>query len=203
MAEMPDFYKERHYDVAGFIVGVVEKKKIPSKKNVKPGDILIGLKSNGLHTNGFSLVRRIMFGKLKLTVDDYVPEIKNYVGDELLKVHRSYYPLLSDVRKTGIIKAYIHITGGGFYDNIPRSLPNDCSCVIDPTKWEHPPIFDFLMENGDIPLDEMYRTFNMGIGMILVIDKKDKEHLKEMLKGEEILEIGKVTKGERVVRITF
>ena len=204
-AEMPDFYKEKHYDIAGFIVGIVEKKKIPDINAVKPGDILIGLKSNGLHTNGFSLVRKILFGKLKLTVEDYVPEIKNYVGEELLRVHRSYFPLLSTLRERKITKGYAHITGGGFYDNIPRILPHNCSCTIDTSAWERPPIFDFLRNNGDIPIEEMYSTFNMGIGMVLIIDKENKQELESYMKSkkEEFHEIGFVKEGERQVEIRF
>jgi len=205
MAEMPDFYKEKHYDIAGFIVGIVEKKKIPDISKIKPGDILIGLKSNGLHTNGFSLVRKIIFGKLKLTVEEYVPEIKNYVGDELLRSHRSYFPLLSSLGGTGIIKGYAHITGGGFIDNLPRILPHNCSCKIDSSQWEIPPIFDFLREHGEVPTTEMFRTFNMGIGMVIVIEPKNREkiekHFKE--KDEEFLEIGNVTEGNREVEIAF
>ena len=136
LAEMPDFYKEKHYDVAGFIVGIVEKNKIPNVESIKPGDILIGLGSDGLHTNGFSLVRKIVFGKMKLTVEDYVPEIKNYVGEELLRIHKTYFPSLNPIRESGIIKGYAHITGGGFFDNIPRILPHNCSCTIDPSTWE-------------------------------------------------------------------
>jgi len=205
MAEMPDFYKEKHYDIAGFIVGIVEKKRIPDIDAVKPDDILIGLESNGLHTNGFSLVRKILFSKLKLTVEDYVPEIKNYVGEELLRVHRSYFPLLSPLRERGIIKGYAHITGGGFYYNIPRILPHNCSCIIDTSTWEKPPIFDFLKEQGDIPISEMYRTFNMGIGMVLIVDAENKEEFENYLisKKEEFYEIGQVVAGEGNVEIKF
>lgn len=205
MAEMPDFYKEKHYDIAGFIVGIVEKKRIPDIDAVKPDDILIGLESNGLHTNGFSLVRKILFSKLKLTVEDYVPEIKNYVGEELLRIHRSYFPLLSPLRERGIIKGYAHITGGGFYYNIPRILPHNCSCIIDTSTWEKPPIFDFLKEQGDIPISEMYRTFNMGIGMVLIVDAENKEELENYLisKKEEFYEIGQVVAGEGNVEIKF
>jgi len=205
MAEMPDFYKEKHYDIAGFIVGIVEKKRIPDIDAVKPDDILIGLESNGLHTNGFSLVRKILFSKLKLTVEDYVPEIKNYVGEELLRIHRSYFPLLSPLRERGIIKGYAHITGGGLYDNIPRILPHNCSCIIDTSTWEKPPIFDFLKEQGDIPISEMYRTFNMGIGMVLIVDAENKEEFENYLisKKEEFYEIGQVVAGERNVEIKF
>ena len=205
MAEMPDFYKEKHYDIAGFIVGIVEKKGIPDIDAIKPDDILIGLKSNGLHTNGFSLVRKILFSKLKLTVEDYVPEIKNYVGEELLRVHRSYFPLLSLLRKSGVIKGYAHITGGGFYDNIPRILPHNCSCIIDTSTWEKPPIFDFLKEHGDIPISEMYRTFNMGIGMVLIVNAENKGEFENYMKSkkEEFYEIGRVMSGERTVEIKF
>jgi phosphoribosylformylglycinamidine cyclo-ligase len=205
MAEMPDFYKEKHYDVAGFIVGIVEKGLIPDVGAIEPGDLLVGLKSDGLHTNGFSLVRKILFGKLKLTVEDYVPEIKNYVGEELLRVHRSYFPLLAPIRQQRIIKGYAHITGGGFYDNIPRTLPHHCSCTVDASTWEKPLIFDFLMENGDIPIEEMYRTFNMGIGMVLVVGKAQKETLAAFLasKQEDFSFIGEVTEGKQTVEMRF
>ncbi len=205
MAEMPDFYKEKHYDIAGFIVGIVEKKLIPDVETIEPGDVLIGLSSNGLHTNGFSLVRKILFGKMKLTVEDYVPEIKNYVGEELLRVHRSYFPLLAPIRQKGIIKGYAHITGGGFYDNIPRILPHHCSCSIDTATWEKPLIFDFLKENGKIPTEEMYHTFNMGIGMVLVVGKTQKEELASFLTAhnEAFSFIGEVTRGKQKVEIVF
>jgi phosphoribosylformylglycinamidine cyclo-ligase len=205
MAEMPDFYKEKHYDIAGFIVGIVEKKRIPDARSIEPGDVLIGLKSNGLHTNGFSLVRKILFGKLNLTVEDYVPEIKNYVGEELLRIHRSYFPLLAPIREQGIIKGYAHITGGGFYDNVPRMLPHNCSCAIDTTTWEKPLIFDFLMENGEIPIDEMYRTFNMGIGMVLAVGKKHKDSISTFLasKNEDFSFIGEVTEGKQTAEMKF
>ncbi|TES93903.1 MAG: phosphoribosylformylglycinamidine cyclo-ligase [Candidatus Cloacimonadota bacterium] len=205
MAEMPDFYKEKHYDIAGFIVGIVEKKKIPDINKVKPGDILIGLKSNGLHTNGFSLVRKILFKKLKLTVEEYVPEIKNYIGEELLRIHRSYFSLLFPLRESEIIKGYAHITGGGFYDNIQRILPHNCSCVIETSTWEVPPIFDFLRKQGNIQTEEMYRTFNMGIGMVLIIDASNKEEFENYLKEkeEDFYKIGLVVEGERTVEIKF
>lgn len=205
LAEMPDFYKEKHYDVAGFIVGIVEKDKIPNADDIKPDDVLIGLGSNGLHTNGFSLVRKIIFGKLKLTVEDYVPEIKNYIGEELLRIHKSYFPSLEPLRETGIIKGYAHITGGGFYDNIPRILPHNCSCTIDASAWETPLIFDFLREQGNIPMEEMYRTFNMGIGMVLIVNPSDIKNLENHLEDikEEFYEIGHVTEGEKMVEIKF
>lgn len=204
-AEMPDFYKEKHYDIAGFIVGMVEKTKIPDIKKIKAGDLVVGLKSNGIHTNGFSLVRKILFKKLKLTIEDYVPEIKSYVGEELLKVHRTYFPLLASIKDDGIIKGYAHITGGGFYDNIIRILPKNCYCEIDTSKWEKPPIFEYLQENGPVPLEEMYKTFNMGIGMVLIINPDSKKVLKNHLKKneEEYIEIGTIEEGSKEVKIKF
>jgi phosphoribosylformylglycinamidine cyclo-ligase len=204
-AEMPDFYKEKHYDIAGFIVGVVEKSKIPDTKKIKPGDVLVGLKSNGLHTNGFSLVRKILFKKLKLTIEDYVPEIKSYVGEELLKVHRSYLPLLAPIKDKGIIKGYAHITGGGFYDNIVRILPKNCCCEVDASKWEKPAIFEYLQENGPVPQEEMFKTFNMGIGMVLIINPDNKETIRNHLRKneEEYLGIGTISEGPKKVKIKF
>lgn len=169
-AEMPGFYQDNEYDVAGFIVGIVENDKIVDGKNINPGDLIIGLPSTGLHTNGYSLARHIIFDELKLTVDSQVEGLTNTIGEELLNVHKSYLKPVSKLVEDGLIKGMAHITGGGFMDNIPRILPDDTAAQIERI-WPVPEIFSFLCEKGNVTLDERYRVFNMGIGMVLFIDK--------------------------------
>ncbi|HLP46524.1 MAG TPA: phosphoribosylformylglycinamidine cyclo-ligase [Candidatus Kapabacteria bacterium] len=169
-AEMPGFYRENEYDVAGFIVGIVENEKIVDGKNIKKGDLVIGLPSSGLHTNGYSLARQIIFEELKLTVDSKVPELPGTIGEELLKVHKSYLKPVSPLIEQGLLKGMAHITGGGFIDNIPRVLPDDVSVQIERI-WPVPEIFTYLCEKGNVSIEERYRVFNMGIGMVLFIDK--------------------------------
>jgi phosphoribosylformylglycinamidine cyclo-ligase len=167
-AEMPGFYADGEYDLAGFIVGVVEGEQLIDGRSITVGDRLIGLPSSGLHTNGYSLARRIVFEHLGLSVDDRVPELDATVGDALLASHRSYLqPVLSLVAR-GAIKGMAHITGGGITDNLPRVLPQGMAARIDRGSWEVPPIFQWLQRAGDVPVDDMLRTFNMGIGLILV-----------------------------------
>jgi len=171
-AEMPGFYQANEYDVAGFIVGIVENSKIVDGKNIANGDLIIGLPSTGLHTNGYSLARHIIFEELKLTVDSKVDGLTNTIGEELLEVHKSYLKPVSKLVETGLIKGMAHITGGGFIDNIPRILPDNVAAQIERI-WPIPEIFSFLCEKGNVTLDERYRVFNMGIGMVLFIDKND------------------------------
>jgi len=171
-AEMPGFYQANEYDVAGFIVGILENSKIVDGKNITNGDLIIGLPSTGLHTNGYSLARHIIFEELKLTVDSKVDGLTNTIGEELLAVHKSYLKPVSKLVETGLIKGMAHITGGGFMDNIPRILPANVAAQIERI-WPIPEIFSFLCEKGNVTLDERYRVFNMGIGMVLFIDKND------------------------------
>ena len=175
-AQMPGFYREGEYDLSGTIVGVVEKSRLLDGKGIKPGDAVIGLASSGLHTNGYSLARKIFFGKMKLKPRAYVPELRNTIGDELLKVHVSYGPLVRKLLQKGsLVKGLAHITGGGFTDNIPRVLPKKCDVIIDKSSWEVPPIFKLLEGRGGVEESELYQVFNMGIGMTVIVpgDKAD------------------------------
>jgi phosphoribosylformylglycinamidine cyclo-ligase len=168
-AEMPGFYADGEYDVAGFIVGVVERDRLIDGRGVAPGDVLIGVPSSGLHTNGYSLARRIVFERLRLGVRDRVPELGTTVGEALLAPHRSYLPLLRPLLPQRVIKAMAHITGGGITDNLPRVLPAGAEAIVRIGSWDVPPIFRWLATAGAVPQDDMLRTFNMGIGLILVV----------------------------------
>lgn len=163
-AMMPDIYRPGEFDLVGFIVGVVERDKIVDPKRLEPGDVAIGIPSNGLHTNGYSLVRKVLFSMHRLSLKSRLKGLKCSLGEELLRPHRSYlkmvYPLLKH------IKALAHITGGGFYENIRRLLPEETSCIIKKASWRPLPIFRLIQRLGDVPDEEMYRTFNMGMGMV-------------------------------------
>lgn len=165
-AEMPGFYAEGEYDLAGFIVGVVERERLIEGRAIRPGDALIGIPSAGLHTNGYSLARRIVFDTLKVTVDSFVPELGATVGEALLWTHRSYLPTIEPLLEGGQLLGLAHITGGGITDNLPRILPPGTSARIDRRAWTVPAVFTFLQRAGEVPVDDMYRTFNMGIGLI-------------------------------------
>lgn len=202
-AEMPDFYRPSEYDIAGFICGIVERNKIVDGKNIKEDDFIIGLKSSGLHTNGYSLVRKIIFDIQKMKVDTYVEEFGRSIGEELLEPHRSYYKLLKRSVSKGLIKGMAHITGGGLLDNIPRILPAGLSARIHRGSWRIPNIFSYLEAVGQISQREMFRTFNMGIGMAVIISPEGYDAFaEEMKKGnEEIFIIGEIVKGPREVNI--
>lgn len=174
-AEMPGLYKPGDYDLAGFVVGVVDRDKIIDGSNVKTGDKIIGLASSGLHSNGYSLVRKICLTDLKLTVEQSIDELGCTLGEELLRPTRIYVASVLDVLKEYPLNGIIHNTGGGFIDNIPRVLPDSCKATINKSSWPLPPIFPFLEEKGAVPNDEMYRTFNMGIGMMVVVDTSQAE----------------------------
>jgi phosphoribosylformylglycinamidine cyclo-ligase len=167
-AEMPGFYADGEYDVAGFIVGAVERERIVDGRSIAPGDALIGLPSSGLHTNGYSLARTIVFDHLGLRVQDRVDTLGRTVADALLEPHRSYLRVVSPLLETGLVKGMAHITGGGITDNLPRALPAGTSAAIRLGSWPIPPLFEWLVREGDVPFDDAYRTFNMGVGMILV-----------------------------------
>ncbi len=168
-AQMPGFYQDGEYDVSGTIVGVVEKGALLDGKSIRPGDAIIGLASSGLHTNGYSLARRILFDKMKLTPKSRVAGLSGTLGEELLKVHVSYGPLTRAVLKKFQVKGMAHITGGGFIDNVPRVLPRKCDAVIKKGSWEMPPIFQLLAAKGGVEENELYQVFNMGIGMTLIV----------------------------------
>jgi len=169
-AEMPGLYKAGDYDLAGFVVGVVDRETIIDGTQVKPGNKIIGLASSGLHSNGYSLVRKICFTDLKLNVDETIEELGCTLGEELLRPTKIYVQSVLGVLAKYQINGIIHNTGGGFIDNIPRILPRGCKAVINTSSWALPPIFPFLEEKGDVPNDEMYRTFNMGIGLMVIVD---------------------------------
>jgi phosphoribosylformylglycinamidine cyclo-ligase len=166
-AEMPGFYADGEYDVAGFIVGAVARGSLIDGKSIAPGDVLIGLPSSGLHTNGYSLARRIAFDGARLAADAVVPELGRTIGEALLVPHRSYLPIIRPLLGARVIKGMAHITGGGITDNLPRILPPGTEAVIDRSSWQPPAIFTWLQRTGGVPADDMYRTFNMGIGLIV------------------------------------
>ena len=172
-AEMPGFYADGQYDLAGFVVGLVDRARIIDGRSIAPGDVLVGLPSSGLHTNGYSLARRILFDRLGLQVDARVDALDCTVGEELLRTHRSYRSAVRPVIETGCVKGIAHVTGGGLTDNVPRILPAGCAAIIDPARWTVPTIFEYLREQGEVPAAEMYRTFNMGIGLVVVCARDD------------------------------
>ncbi len=198
-AEMPGMYAAGEYDLAGFIVGAVERKKLLTGERIKPGDILLGLPSSGLHTNGYSLARKIFFEDSKYTVDTQLHGLEGTLGDELLKVHRSYLPALRALQKADILKGAAHITGGGLTDNIPRILPQGCAVEIDLKSWPALPIFEILRDMGNVPTDDFRRTFNLGIGMVVVIPAKKVRAAQKMLKDlhETSYKIGEVVKSRQ------
>jgi phosphoribosylformylglycinamidine cyclo-ligase len=198
-AEMPGFYQDGEYDVAGFIVGVVDRTRLINGRTIAVGDILVGVPSSGLHTNGYSLARRVVFDTLQLTVDSYVPELGQTVGDALLEPHRSYLPVIRPLLESTRIKGMAHITGGGITDNLPRILPHGTAAVVDASSWTIPPIFSWLRQAGDVPIDDMMRTFNMGIGLIIVVARDQAEPLISELAargGRDARVIGEVVPGE-------
>lgn len=214
-AQMPGFYQPGEYDVSGTIVGVVERSAMLDGKNIKPGDVIIGLPSTGLHTNGYSLARKILFEQLKLKPESRIPGIKNTLGNELLRVHRSYGPLIQKLIKQfnqntragrgkgQIVKGLAHITGGGFVDNIPRVLPKSCNAVIRKGSWPMLPIFELLRTKGSVPEPELYQVFNMGIGMVIFVSAEAvaKVLLAIQRQGHRGFVIGEVDKGTGVTRV--
>jgi phosphoribosylformylglycinamidine cyclo-ligase len=200
-AEMPGFYPDGEYDLAGFIVGVVERERIITGKQVQAGDVILGLPSNGLHTNGYSLARKLLFEVAGYTPETYVNELKGKVGNELLRTHRSYWPPLRKLIESDCIAAMAHITGGGITENLPRVLPRGLAAAIDQGAWIVPSIFKHLQQLGDVPHDDMLRTFNMGIGMLLVVSTDKFKRAQTLLEraGEKFYTVGRIVKGERKV----
>jgi len=199
-AEMRGFYTEGEYDIAGFAVGVVERDKLITSERVKENDVILGLPSSGLHSNGYTLVRKIVFEKEGLRGDEYINDLNKTIGEELLTPTRLYPKICLPLIEKYYIHGMVHITGGGFYENIPRALPKGLTAEIDSNAWTMPKIFEFLQDWGNVPWEEMYRTFNMGIGMVLIVDADDAENIKADLQGagEECFEIGKIVKGDKV-----
>ena len=200
-AEMPGFYPDGEYDLAGFIVGVVDREKIITGKDVQIGDIILGLPSNGLHTNGYSLARKLLFEVARYSTDTYVNEIKNKVGNELMRTHRSYWPALRKLIDGQCVAALAHVTGGGITENLPRVLPRGTAAVIELGTWPVLPIFEHLQQLGNVSQDEMLRTFNMGLGMLLVVPSAKFKKAQSVLErvGEKAYTIGRIVKGERKV----
>ncbi len=203
-AEMNGFYPEGEYDIAGFAVGCVEKSKMINSSMVKEGDVIIGLPSTGVHSNGFSLVRKIVFDVKGMKGDEYIEELGKTTGEPLLPPPRLYPAVVLPLVERFHIHGMAHITGGGFYENIPRALPEDMGCAIDAAAWEVPAIFDLLSQWGNVAPREMYRTFNMGIGMILIISPEEADLVQADLaaRGEKSFVIGKVTRGKHEVTMT-
>ena len=183
-AEMPGFYGDGEYDVAGFIVGIVPRARIVDGSSIRNGDVLIGLPSSGLHTNGYSLARRIAFEAAGLRPSSVVPELGGAIGEALLVPHRSYLRTVMPVLASGVIKGMAHITGGGITENLPRVLPAGLHAVVDLASWSPPPIFAWLQRTGEVPSEDMLRTFNMGIGLIAVCSAADERRLLDLLADE-------------------
>ena len=198
-AEMPGFYADGEYDLAGFIVGIVDKSKVIDGKNIASGDVVLGLPSNGLQTNGYSLARKLFFEIGGFQVDSYVEELGETIGEALLKTHASFLKPLENLLDSGRIKGLAHITGGGFLENIPRILPENVSVEIKRGSWNELPVFGLMQKLGNVSEKEMFRTFNMGIGMIVICAEANKEFLKDNL--SECFEIGRVVEGNKEVEI--
>jgi phosphoribosylformylglycinamidine cyclo-ligase len=215
-AQMPGFYQPGEYDVSGTIVGVVERDRMLDGKTIRPGDVVLGLASNGLHTNGYSLARKIFFERMKLKPSSHVPELGGRIGDELLKVHVSYGPLIQKLLRkfnpagegkvrtgTAALRGIAHITGGGFIDNLPRVLPKNCDVIIRKGAWPALPIFELIRARGGVPEAELYQVFNMGIGMTLIVaaDRADRMLKTIHAQGQEAWVIGEVVRGAGIARV--
>jgi phosphoribosylformylglycinamidine cyclo-ligase len=202
-AEMPGFYADGEYDIAGFIVGIVDQARLIDGRTVEPGDVLIALPSAGLHTNGYSLARRVFFDAAGWTHDTVVEELGTTIGEALLAPHRSYLPLVRPLLDRGVVKGLAHITGGGITDNLPRTLPDGCAAEIDLSTWTVPPLFRLLQQRGAIVREEMFRAFNMGVGLVLVCGPGDADRVLDLLAtaGEpNAFRIGAIAAGERGVK---
>jgi phosphoribosylformylglycinamidine cyclo-ligase len=196
-AQMPGMYRRGEYDLAGCIVGVVDRAKMLDSSRVAPGDALIGLASNGLHTNGYSLARKVLFDDLKLGLDARIEGVKSTLADELLRVHRNYQPLMAAL-PARMLKAAAHITGGGLVDNLPRVLPAGCNARIDTGAWRTPAIFRAIERGGGVDRAEMHQVFNMGIGMVLIVPAKSAAEACRLTRGRVI---GEIVAGSGVVEL--
>lgn len=202
-AELPGFYAPGEYDLVGTIVGVVEREALITGENIAPGDKLIGLGSTGLHTNGYSLARRILFDRCNYNVDTYLPELSSTVGEELLKTHKSYVKSILKLREVCEIKGIAHITGGGLPGNVKRILPEGCRAIIQKQSWDVPPIFNLLQQEGNVEEAEMYRVFNMGVGIVLAFAPDSVAAASESLNasGESAFLLGDIVSGDRGVEL--
>ncbi|KQL34830.1 phosphoribosylaminoimidazole synthetase [Bacillus sp. FJAT-25509] len=199
-AEMPGMYPEDEYDVAGFAVGIADKSKLVTGQNIKAGDILLGISSNGIHSNGYSLVRKVLLEKGGLTLDQHIDKLGHTLGEELLRPTKIYVKPILNVLKKFEVKGMAHITGGGFIENIPRMLPEGIGAEIDYGSWPIQPIFDLLEETGELKREEMFNIFNMGIGMVLAVNEENLHDTIKLLEedGEKVFIIGRTKAGEGV-----
>ena len=198
-AQMPGMYRKDEYDLAGCIVGVVDRAKIIDGKNIKSGDVVLGLPSNGMHTNGYSLARKILFEKMRLKPSSRLAGSTITVGEELLRVHKNYQPVLSKLT-AGVVKGLAHITGGGLIDNVPRILPSNCDAVIETKSWHVPGIFQTLQKNGSVDAEEMFQVFNMGIGMVAIVAERNAQRAMSILRAKRI---GRIELGTGKARLKF
>jgi phosphoribosylformylglycinamidine cyclo-ligase len=196
-AQMPGMYQPGEYDLAATIVGVVDRPKLIDGSKIRKGDVILGMASNGLHTNGYTLARKVLFDQMGLTLKSKLAGVKGTLGDELLRIHKNYQPLLATIPH-GIIKGLAHITGGGLVDNLPRVLPKDCDAIIDSKSWEVPAIFKHIEQGGKVDHAEMFQVFNMGIGMTVIVSEKDAASVKTKLKAKVI---GRIATGSGIVKI--
>ena len=198
-AQMPGMYRKGEYDLAGCIVGLVDRTKMIDGSRIKPGDVILGLPSNGLHTNGYSLARKILLEKMRLRLDARIDGLKQSLGEELLRTHKNYQPLLAKLPGDAI-RGLSHITGGGLIDNLPRVLPKTCDAVVETSSWRVPAIFEILAQNGKVDREEMYQVFNMGIGMVVIVSARDAAKFAKQLRARPI---GRVESGSGVTRLQF
>lgn len=198
-AQLPGMYRKGEYDLAGCIVGVVDREKMIDGSRIKAGDIVLGLPSNGLHTNGYSLARKILFETMRLKPASKIKGVKHSLGAELLRVHRNYQPLLAKL-PPGIIHGLAHITGGGLIDNLPRVLPKTFDAIIDTKSWRVPAIFELLQNHGKVDRMEMYQVFNMGIGMVAIVAEKDAVRTVKILKAKRI---GRIERGSGQTQLSL
>lgn len=202
-AEMPGLYKENDYDLAGFCVGIVDKEKIITGEKIKKGDHIFGLKSSGIHSNGYSLVRKIVLEKEKLSLDEKIEELDTSLGEELLKPTKIYVKEILALLEKIEINGLSHITGGGFYENIPRMIPDGLCAKIDVRNIPLPKIFSLLEKWGELDKKDMYETFNMGVGIVFAVDKKDIDLVKEIIDEDELLELGEVIENDEKIDLKF
>ncbi len=201
-AEMPGFYPKNEYDLAGCIVGCVRRREIIDGSRIRPGDVILGLASSGLHTNGYSLARKVLLEQQGLSLTEPVTELGRPLGDALLEPHRCYWPIVEPLLKARLLKGIVHITGGGLTDNTPRILPSGCRAEIRLGSWPVLPIFDLIGRLGNVPQDDMLRTFNMGIGMALIVAERDLQRVAAALKKkrEKFWMIGRIVRGRPSVK---
>jgi phosphoribosylformylglycinamidine cyclo-ligase len=196
-AQMPGMYHRGEYDLAGTIVGVVDRPKLLDGSKIRPGDVLVGLRGNGLHTNGYSLARKVLLEKLRLPLDKPARGMKTTLASELLRVHPNYQPLMASL-PPGMLRGAAHITGGGLLDNLPRVLPDGCRALINSRSWKVPMLFELIQHGGQVPEKEMYQVFNMGIGMVLIVSAAQAEKAARLTRG---IVIGSIVKGPKDVVI--